>query len=149
MATIEQITEVLKTQTELTSALLEVLQEQQQAIIHFQDASLAAAIERQQQLMKPIELLEKEYVKVSREFSRKLDIDSLEPLRLSVLTNRLPEEEATQVNKYGKKLRSVIEKIVTVNSQNKILLDNSLRFIKHNIRIMTDGYTKKLIDTTM
>jgi flagellar biosynthesis/type III secretory pathway chaperone len=66
-----------------------------------------------------------------------------------VLTNRLPEEEATQVNKYGKKLRSVIERIVTVNSQNKILLDNSLRFIKHNIRIMTDGYTKKLIDTTM
>lgn len=149
MATIEQFTEVLKTQTELTSALLEVLQEQQQAIIHFQDASLAAAIERQQQLMKPIELIEKEYVKVIREFSRELHIDSLEPLRLSVLTNRLPEEEATQVNNYGKKLRSVIEKIFTVNSQNKILLDNSLRFIKHNIRIMTDGYTKKLIDTTM
>jgi flagellar biosynthesis/type III secretory pathway chaperone len=149
MATIEQFTEVLKTQTELTSALLDVLQEQQQAIIHFQDASLAAAIERQQQLMKPIESLEKECVKIIHEFSRELHIDSLEPLRLSVLTNRLPAEEAARVNKCGKKLRSVIEKICTVNSQNKILLDNSLRFIKHNLRIMTDGYTKKLIDTTM
>lgn len=149
MTTSEQFTEVLKTEAELASALLEVLQEQQQAIIHFQDASLAAAIERQQQLMKPIASLEKEWVKVSREFSRELHIDSPEPLSLSVLTNRLPEEEAAQVSKYGKKLRSVVEKIFTVNSQNKMLLENSLRFIKHNIRIMTDGYSKKLIDTTM
>lgn len=149
MTTSEQFTEVLKIEAELASALLEVLQEQQQAIIHFQDASLAAAIERQQQLMKPIASLEKEWVKVSRDFSRELHIASHEPLSLSVLTNRLPEEEAAHVSKYGKKLRSVVEKIFTVNSQNKILLEHSLRFIKHNIRIMTDGYSKKLIDTTM
>lgn len=149
IATIDQFTEVLKTEAELASALLEVLQEQQRAIVRFQDVRLGAAIERQQQLMKAIESLGKEWEKVSREFSRALHIDTREPLRLSVLASRLPEKEAAQVSKYGKQLCSAVDKILSVNNQNKMLLENSLRFIKHSIRVMTDDYTKKLIDTTI
>ena len=77
------------------------------------------------------------------------DTGTKEEFSLSTLAQRFPERDASELLGAGKKLKGKVEKIMVVNNQNKMLLENSLRFVKRSLRIITQNYEKKLIDTTM
>ncbi len=70
MTTIDQFAEVLKTESEVADAILGTLYEQQQAIIHFRDGAIVAAVERERELLRPMESLELEREKLCRAFDR-------------------------------------------------------------------------------
>lgn len=149
MTTIEKFTEVLKTEAEVADAILGTLYDQQQAIIHFRDGTMMAAVERQRQLIEPMESLERERQNLCAAFDSTMRSGAAERFSLSTLARKLPESDAAKLLGAGKLLKGKVEKIMKVNNQNKMLLDNSLRFVRHSLRIMTDNYAKKLIDTKM
>jgi flagellar biosynthesis/type III secretory pathway chaperone len=119
----EKLAEVEKIETELAEVLLGLLKQQQNAIVHFRDAELTSLVEQQQNIIRPLEALEKERMHFMREG---------------------PSQEEGQ--SYRQQLKSLVRQILEVNNQNKVLLENSLKFIHQNLRIMTDDYTKQLID---
>lgn len=121
----ESLTNILKTEAELAEALLGVLREQQNAIIHFRGSSLTQLIEQQHSLLRPLEQLEKERQK---------------------LFDAMNHNENEDVTKHKKRLKSLVQQIVEINQQNKELLENALRFVHYNIRLLTEGFTKQLID---
>ncbi len=149
MTTIDEFTEVLRTEADVADAILGSLYEQQQAIIHFRDGAILAAVERQQQFLAPMVALEQERERLCRAFDSTMRTGTKEEFSLSTLAQRLPERDASELLGAGKKLKGKVEKIMVVNNQNKMLLENSLRFVKRSLRIITQNYEKKLIDTTM
>lgn len=121
----ESLEEILKTEAELAEALLGVLRAQQNAIIHFRGSSLTQLIEQQHSLLRPLEQLEKERQK------------------LMEATN---QNDDHTVAEQKKRLKSIVHQIIEINQQNKELLENALRFVHYNIRLLTEGFTKQLID---
>ncbi len=149
MTTIDQFAEVLKTESEVADAILGTLYEQQEAIIHFRDGAMIAAVERERQLLAPMESLERERENLCRAFDSTTRPEISGKFNLSGLARQLPQHDAAKILGAGKVLKDKVEKIMTVNNQNKMLLEHSLRFVRQSLRIMTNDYTKKLIDTTM
>lgn len=117
--------EILKTETEIVEALIGVLRQQQNAIIHFQSSSLMKLVDQQHSLLRPLEQLERERIKLSTEEH---------------------QENDSSVNEHKQRLKSLVRQLVEINHQNKKLLENALQFVQYNIRLLTDGFTKQLID---
>ena len=149
MTTIEQFEEILKTEAGVADAILDSLYEQQQAIIQFRDRAIIDAAERGKRLLEPLESLERERENLCRAFDSTMHPETNGTFRLSGLARSLPNDQAAKILGAGKILKGKVEKIMTVNTQNRMLLDHSLRFVKQSLRIMTDNYTKKLVDTTI
>jgi flagellar biosynthesis/type III secretory pathway chaperone len=149
MTTIDQFEEILKTETDVADAIIDNLYEQQQAIIQFRDKAILEAAERGKRLLEPMESLEREREKLCRAFDSTMHPETNGTFRLSGLARSLPNDQAAKILGAGKVLKGRVERIMTVNNQNKMLLDHSLRFVRQSLRIMTDNYTKKLVDTTI
>jgi len=117
----ESIEDIVRTEAELAEALLGLLKQQQNAIVHFQDAALTSLLEQQQHLLVPLEALEKERARVFRARG----------------AGSAPGSE---------RLRSLAREIAAINRQNRTLLEQGLRFIHQNLRILTEDFTRKLVD---
>ena len=121
----ESLEEILTTEAEIAEALLGILRQQQNAIVHFQGSSLTKLVEQQHSLLRPLEQLEKERQKIIEEV-------------------KLQENES--LAQHRQRLKSLVQQIVEINQQNKELIENALRFVQYNIRLMTEGFTKQIID---
>lgn len=144
--TINQLEEVMQTEIDLAQALLAVLEEQQQAIVHLNIDSLDELIAREHQLLKPIQDLEKERTKIvsylSLQSSRKND----SAISLREFVGHLNAEDAKRISDLGTRLSGKVEDILNFNRRIKILLNQSLRFVRESVGILTDNYSKQLID---
>ena len=121
----EKYTEVIQTETELVEILLGLMKQQQNAIIHFRDSELTTLVGQQQDVLRPLEELEKERIN---------------------MTGKAPGMDDDDARAVRRKLRGLVSQILEVNAQNKVLLENSLKFIQRNLRIITEDYTRQLID---
>lgn len=144
--TIDQLEEIMRTEIELAQALLVVLEEQQEAIVHLKISSLDDLIAREHQLLKPIQDLEKERNKIVCHLvpQSAQKTDSAVPLRELVVY--LNSEDAKRISELGAKLGEKVETIVNFNRRIKILLNQSLRFVRESVGMLTDNYSKQLID---
>ena len=145
MTTIDQFTEVLRTEADLADAILGALHDQQEALVHFRNEDLLAAVERQQRLLAPMEGLERERINLCRSMMT----GGEELSTLASIATHAPADRAASLLKTGAQLREKAENIMIVSRQNRALLEHSLRFVKHTLRIMTENYARKLVDTTM
>jgi flagellar biosynthesis/type III secretory pathway chaperone len=122
---IESIEEIIETEVELTAALLELLKQQQQALIHLRHPALVELVNRQNALIHPLEALEKERVKLMG-------------------NEKEPQSEAIAESK--QRLKQLTLQILKINAQNKALIQSAMRFFKKIISAITDDYTKKIVD---
>ncbi len=119
----DQLEDVVRTEADLAEALLGLLKQQQNAIVHFQDAALVSLVEQQQEVLRPLEALEKERVKLATRSG-----------------------DAIPVPQSASRLRNVVREIIHTNGQNRALLESSLRFVHENIRILTEDFSRQLVD---
>lgn len=148
--TINQLEEIMRTELDLAQALFSVLEEEEQAIVRLQIESLDKLVAREHELLKPIQDLEKERNKLVNALASQAQIshgprrDSTVPLR--ELLGCLDTEDARRISTMGTTLREETEKILTINRRIKILLSQSLRFVRESVGILTENYSKQLID---
>ncbi|MBI3578671.1 MAG: flagellar protein FlgN [Ignavibacteriales bacterium] len=144
--TIDQLEEIMRTEIELAQELLVVLEEQQEAIVHLKISSLDDLIAREHQLLKPIQDLEKERNKIVCHLIPE-SVQKTEPVvPLRELVVYLNTEDAKRISALGATLGEKVETIVNFNRRLKILLNQSLRFVRESVGILTDNYSKQLID---
>jgi flagellar biosynthesis/type III secretory pathway chaperone len=121
----ENLEEIVRTEAELAEALLGLLKQQQNAIIYFQDGALTSLTEQQEHLLRPLEALEKE--------------------RARILAGSVPVDLALAPES-ARRLRTLAREIADINRQNRTLLEQALRFIHQNLRILTENFTRKMVD---
>lgn len=150
MEAISQLKEIMKTEAELIEALLDAMQEQQDAIIRYEMDKLNMAMQKQQELLGPIESLEKERVKTGLMIMNVEDIEDARRARETFTIERLlpylKDEDAEEVEAIGSRLRKGTETIVQITRENRRLLEHSRKFVRENIRILTGNYSKQVVD---
>ncbi len=151
MATIDDLEKVMLTEIELAETLLEILGEQREAIVCVEPDALIEAIGRGEELVQPLEALERERIRISGELWRTIGDPVIDGagVTVSALTDRLPDGDATRIGSLGGRLRKTIEKILRLNTENKPLVDNALKFVRENMRIIRENFPVPLVDHKM
>jgi flagellar biosynthesis/type III secretory pathway chaperone len=148
MKKIEELVELLESGAGLAGTMLDILKAQQQAIVQFQSAALVDLLLKQQAVMKPMEVVEKKRQELTAEIGRSNGALS-DTLSITELTRVLELEDAARIRSCGDRLHGIVEQVLKINTQNKVLLENSLRFIQRNLKIITSDYSRQLVDAKM
>ncbi len=150
MTTIDDLEKVMLTEIELTEALIEVLAAQREAVVCVEPENLNGAVDKGEELVQPIEALEQERLRITDELWQELGggISEKTPT-VSQLAERLSTTDAARVAGLGTRLRSSVEQILTINRDNKPLIENALKFVRENMRIIRESYPEGLVDHRM
>jgi hypothetical protein len=137
---------VMSTEVELASTLLDTMTRQRSAIIAMDAESVAETVIREQNLIKPMIPLERERMRLAAEIigRRRLGPDVAFPLHEILAC--LPDDEVQPVQVLGERLTVLTRQITEVNRQNRLLLEQSLKFVRENIRTLTENYSRNLVD---
>lgn len=150
MKNVEELKTILETEADLARALLAEVTHEQEAIIKLQGQDVAATVGAQQELLKPLENLEVERTRCIQSIGGELKNPALgKSPTVKELVKALPATDGEQIAAAAEQLRSVVERIVTTNGRNKVLLDRSRRFVDETLRIVTEDHTRKIIDQRM
>jgi len=146
---IEQLKEILRTEIELVEILLQVLQEKQLAIVHRDADRISNCVERELELLKPMESLEQARIKAGSEIMTELSGAPPTlgvPIVLNDLLGYIPGRDAEEIRSLASRLRLTVHRVVNVNQANKILFGHSLDFVRESIRLLTEDYSINLVD---
>jgi flagellar biosynthesis/type III secretory pathway chaperone len=150
MPTINDLERVITTEAEFAESLLEVIQQQQQAIVRFNASTLEELVEKQQEMLRPFDAMEKERASVSKGVLEAMSAGGgplvTKSATLTELIQNLEEEDASRIAAIGERLRRAIEGVLSINRQNRVLLEHSLKFVRENIRLLTGGCSRQLVD---
>jgi flagellar biosynthesis/type III secretory pathway chaperone len=148
MKTLDRLINILVAETDLAQALLVVIEEKQLALIQMNAERLAAMVDRERKLLKPTRDLERERLKLLSEIASDFkDLNSTPgQVSLSDLIRHYDGDSAKRLTSHRENMIAVARKIQTRNHQNRILLENSSRFVKNTIHILTGDSARQLVD---
>jgi flagellar biosynthesis/type III secretory pathway chaperone len=144
MATIDELERVLQTQADLAEALCAVLAEKQQAIVEFEADRLGGLTEREEELMAPFHEIERERDRLTAALDGTGSPGTHVSLR-DVLA-RMGNEGSDGLRTHADRLRTAVQRLVRMNDQNRVLLQQGLRFVRESLRIVTDNNQRRLVD---
>jgi hypothetical protein len=149
MSSLYDLTAVIATEAELTEQLAEVMRLQQNALIRTDASTIASSVEKQEELLLPIEGLENERLRLTEEVWRA--VSSKETLNVehptfSTLLKSLEEKDAEILSSVSGRLRSAVHEVMSLNQSNQYLIEHSRKFVHETFRIVTNGFSRQLID---
>ena len=133
MKTIDRLEQVLTAEAELAEVMRDILKTKQEAIVKFDSAALDSAIAREEELASSIEALERERTSLTKSAVNELE----------------HRDEMVRIEEVRRRLREAVHNVIVVNSENDSLLKHSLHFVRENIRILTENYSRQLVDQKM
>jgi flagellar biosynthesis/type III secretory pathway chaperone len=148
MKNVDELTKVLQAEADLADALLTVIEDKQQALVHFKSDGLAQAVERERELLRPIQELERERTVIVDRLQQEVKApkELHRPLTVSELAKYVESEPGRKLSVLAARLRKTASRIQHRNQQNHVLLESSARFVKSTLRIITDDYSRVLVD---
>lgn len=152
MTTIKELHEVITTEAELTEGLAKVLQQQQEAIIQNRADDLDVLVERSEELIHPIENLEKERARLAGLVAQGNDGHTRSKgvgLTSRELVHSMHDSDAELITTAIRRLRDASREVLRINHLNAPLLEHSQYFIRQTLRVATDDYKKNLVDKRM
>ncbi len=152
MNNVHYLTEVMTTEAEIAEQLVDVIAQQQRALVACDAEAVVATVDQQQELMIPLEGLEQERERLTRELWQTVTHEKLDdgkPVNLSALLSRLGANDAASLSDAGSRLLAAIEKMMKLNQANQFLIEHSRRFVRETLRIVTNDYARQLVDRTI
>ncbi len=149
MNSINHLAEVMTAEAELTERLVEVLRNQQSALVKIDAKAVETTTELQQELLLPIEGLEQERLRLARAVwaeGAKQTVDERTPIHLTSLVSVLQKEDAGRIVNIGNRLHAAVEQTVKLNQANQYLIEHSRKFVRETFKIVTDGFARQLVD---
>jgi len=145
---LDRLKDLLVAETELARALLVVVENKQEALLHTDGERLNAAVERERTLLKATNDLERERATALTTVAAGLggEQKNVGTVTLAELAARLDPNEAARIRELGQSLKAVIGRIQERNHQNRILLESSSRFVRNTLRILTGDFGHQLVD---
>jgi flagellar biosynthesis/type III secretory pathway chaperone len=144
---IEELEQIMQSEVELGESLLKVIMEKQQSIVGLHGDHLTSLVIQEESLIRPFQHLEQKRVQLARELIGGQGSDANPvPITLSDILRHLDAPDALRITTISMRLRTVSERIIHMNDQNRILLQRSLRFVQDTLRMVTDDHTRQLVD---
>jgi flagellar biosynthesis/type III secretory pathway chaperone len=149
MTRIEELERVLEAEVELGEALLQLLSNKQRSIVGLQSETLSLLLVQEEQLLRPFQNLEAERVRLTAELVGSTDqnvVPSAGTISVVELMEYLPATDSVRISTMATRLRTIVERILLMNGQNRVLLQRSLRFVQDTLRLVTEDHTRALVD---
>jgi flagellar biosynthesis/type III secretory pathway chaperone len=149
MTKIEELERVMETEVEVGEALLQLLSRKQRSIVGIQGDLLSSQTVEEQKLLKPLQELEGERMRLAAELAGGASVPVTEGTRavsIDELLDCLEAADAVRISAIAARLRKVVERLMHMNDQNRVLLQRSLRFVQDTLRLVTDDHTRQLVD---
>jgi len=122
----KKLEEIVEKEMRLAETLLGLMRQQQNALVHFKDTELLQLAEQQQNILFPLENLEKE--------------------RMKIIKQNMGLQNGEAASRHQEQFKKVARQIMTLNHQNQTLTESALNFVKKTVRVLTEDFTKKLVD---
>ena len=142
----------LKRQEDNLEHLLSVVLTKQQAIVEGKIEKIEESISDEEKLFKNIEFLEKSRIELLQKFSQRLGLAVTHKNVnefLSALKPRLDPKFYNELMQIRNNMVKLVGKINNVNHQNKILITQSINFVRTTIGSLIDARRNSLIDKRM
>ena len=149
MTKIEELERVMETEVEMGEALLQLLTRKQQSIVGLQSDVLTSLLAQEDTLLRPFRELETERTRLTAEL---VDTGALPAeagtrnVPVETLLGHLAAGDAVRISTMAARLKTVVERILHMNNQNRLHLQRSLRFVQDTLRLVTDDHTRQLVD---
>jgi len=132
---IEQLLQVCSREIDAFNQLLQTLHQKQRAIVEGEIERLKQHVSQENEIIARTRELEADRLAVTRELARRLSLENLNP-RLSEIVEQVEEKYAQRLREQRNLLRSIVEKIQTLNQSNQFLLSYSLQFIDNSLKML-------------
>jgi flagellar biosynthesis/type III secretory pathway chaperone len=129
------IADIIEQESECLEEFLKLLVVQQKYLVENDIDHLRQGVDRQQELINRIKMLEKDRIKVLMEYSRQHDLDPAE-VTMTNLANRAEGEIADKLMKLQNSLLSLHSKIEKAKRKNEFLIEHSMRHIEGTIKLI-------------
>jgi len=149
MTKIEELERVMETEVEIGEALLQLLTRKQRSIVGLQSDVLTSLVVQEETLLKPFQELEAERTRLTSELmgdGARVQGENPQDISVVRLLDYLGAGDAVRISTMAARLRTVVERILHLNNQNRLLLQRSLRFVQETLRLVTVDHTRQLVD---
>jgi flagellar biosynthesis/type III secretory pathway chaperone len=149
MNNLNHLAEVMMTEAELTEQLIDVMKQQQHALIMLDPATVESTVDKQQELLLPIEGLEHERQRLTTEVLHDLvphGTAEETPVSLARLMQHLNAGQAQQLSAASGRLLAAVETMMRMNQANQYLIEHSRKFVRETVRMVTGGNSRRLVD---
>jgi flagellar biosynthesis/type III secretory pathway chaperone len=151
MATmIEELEGIMQSEVEIGESLLLVMTQKQRSIVGLHGDELTSLVVQEEKLIKPFQQLEERRVRITSEITGSpAATEQKAAIPLTELLSHLAPSDALRISTMSARLRTVSERIIHMNGQNRILLQRSVRFVQETLRLVTDDHTRQFVDHRM
>jgi len=143
---IEDLERLMEAQQQLSETLADVMVQKQRAILGLHSDTLMELTRREEELISPMNDLEQERARIVEEIQREAGVTGRASRSVRELVRHLPPKDAVRISSRAARLRTVVERILSINEQNRVLLQRSQRFVSDAIRLITEDNTRQLVD---
>jgi hypothetical protein len=148
MKSLSELIETLEQEIAAVEALREVILLKQHAnVIHDYDA-LKEAIRVEEASIQSVRQYEQQRLAFIAHCIDDLD-SKMQMLTLNDLIQQLDDELTNVLTAQEQRLQTAMRQVSYINDQNKLLVNNSLNFIKETINIVTDNRTRQLVNKSV
>ena len=142
----------IRRQEENLNSLYSVLSHKQKAIIEGKVEKIEELIFEEEKLFKSIEFQERHRVEMLRNYSQRLNLkfqhQNLNDFLIE-LKPRLDPKFYNELITVRKNIIEMVRKVGLVNNQNRILITQSINFVKTTITSLVDARKNSLVDRRM
>ncbi len=150
LSPIEQLITIMTMECEATESLFKVLSEQQEAVISYSGEELEYSTERCSEMIRRVRALEKDRLRILEKALQGTSAEnfSSSPYAferlMSVVDNRGGLK--SRLKTISDRLRVAVASVVHKNLVNSKLLEHSMNYAQHNIKMITSEYSRQFID---
>lgn len=144
---IEELEHVMQSEVEIGESLLGVMMQKQRCIVGLHGDDLTSLVVQEEELIKPLQQLEERRTRLAAEIAgHPQENGQGTTVTITELLRHLAPGDALRISTMSTRLRTVSERIIRMNDQNRILLQRSVRFVHETLRMVTDDHTRQLVD---
>jgi hypothetical protein len=144
---IEELERVMQSEVEVGESLLQVMTRKQQSIVGLHGDQLTSLLMQEEDMIRPFQELEQKRLQLAAQLAGKPA--GTQTVTLAELLRLLAPSDALRVSTISMRLRTVSERIIHMNDQNRLLLQRSVRFVQETLRMVTEDHKRQFVDHRM
>jgi len=145
MTSLSELIETLEQEITSVEMLREVILLKQHAIIKHDYDALKEAIGAEESAITNVRRYEQQRLAFIAHCIDDLD-SKMQMLTLNDLIQQLDGELTNVLTQQEQRLKTALQQVSYINDQNKMLVNNSMSFIKETINIVTENRTRQLVN---
>jgi hypothetical protein len=147
---VEDLERIMQSEVEVGETLLRLMAQKQRSIVGLHGDQLTSILVQEEEMIRPFQELELQRMRITdRIVGRSDGKKEGQTITLAELMKHLSPTDALRVSTMSMRLRTVTERIIHMNDQNRLLLQRSLRFVQDTLRLVTEDHTRQFVDHRM